>query len=127
MPAKIWTTKRPSFCSTLNTGYYSSFVKLLILVIQKNPLYKSEDTLTIHDNSSLSSSLRSCMHLTCVFECLYLNWPFWTKINRIYKRDFQVCPRKQLATYWTGAKNNLHSNANICILITFIQLEHFLN
>ena len=33
MLAKIFTAKRPSFCSTLNASYYSSFIKLLMLAI----------------------------------------------------------------------------------------------
>ena len=82
MPAKICTVKRPSCFTTLNASYYSSFMKLLMLF----------------------------MHLTCVFEYLGLSWPhaFWTKMNRINKREFSDASKK------TSPISNPHTlNSNI--------------
>ena len=103
------------------------FIHKTVGVSHSNPLHKPDDTLSfdcaLHFYTVFlhSYSLNKCMHLPCVFECLFmfeLPHAFWTKINKICKREFSVCLTKQvqswisalqLATYWTNARKTFAS------------------
>ena len=80
IPTVICAAKRPSFCFPLNESYYSSFsfINCWSQSFIINPLLKPDETLTIdcishfHSAVLLSCSLYSCIHLECVFECLFM-------------------------------------------------------
>ena len=142
--------KRLSFCFT---SYYSWIIKLLML-ITTNPLDKTNETFNIyctlyfHTVVLLSCSLHSYMHL---FKFLFMfelaASIFWTKINRIYKREFSMCfqsskshpgsphfngknPHQFVQKHYDLRKcKNLQRlfKTSLSILITFIQPEHFFN
>ena len=113
-----------SFCFT---SYYSWIIKLLML-ITTNPLDKTNETLNIYCTLYFHTVvlLHSCMHL---FKFLFMfelaASIFWTKINRIYKREFscvsnQTSPildprtstEKTLASLFKSIM--IYANAKIC-------------
>ena len=120
--------KRLSFCFT---SYYSWIIKLLML-ITTNPLDKTNETFNIyctlyfHTVVLLSCSLHSYIHL---FKFLFMfeltASIFWTKINRIYKREFSCVsnqaspildPRTSTEKTLTSLFKSImiYANAKIC-------------
>ena len=132
-----------------------------------NKLYDTSTIDCILDFST--AALLSCLR-ACLSVCLCLSWShtFWTKINRIYKREFSGVssdtspifdPRTSTSNLLNKRDENLHQFVqkmgeknenknnrcckvlyvnrqtqnlakgfeNICILITSIQPQHFLN
>ena len=91
IPAKICTVKRSSLCSTLHTNYYSSFINLLMLVTNQMICWLLTAFFTsIQLSFSVARYMAACTLRACLSICLYLSWShvFWTKINKICKREF---------------------------------------
>ena len=105
MPPKTCTARRRSFSSTVNTSYYISFIKLLMLSFIINPLHRPDDMwlltacfTSIFPSCSVAHHIAACIFPSCLNVCLCLSWQhsFSTKLNRIYGRDFSSVSEKQV-------------------------------